>query len=175
LLTGLTLAGSLALLPALATAADPSGYLGGGLGYFRLNDDDFLDEDDRFRDNRWAWKAYGGAQFNSVLSAEGGYVDFGSLSDGPARLDADGWYIAGMAHLPLIPGFAPYAKIGNLFWDVEASSPLGSVNRTGNDVFYGVGARFSVSRHLQLRLEYDRMKVHNSDVDMGSLNLQYRF
>lgn len=175
LLTGVALAGSLALLPGLASAADPSAYLGGGLGYYRLNDDDFLDEDDRFRDDRWSWRAFGGAQFNEILSAEAGYMDLRKLSDGALRLEADGWFIAGMAHLPLTSGFAPYAKVGNLFWDVTASSPLGSASRSGNDLFYGVGARFTLSEALQLRLEYDRMAIDDSDVDMGSINLQYRF
>lgn len=175
LFPGLMLAGSLALLPALAPAADPGAYLGGGAGYFRLNDDDFLDENERFRDDRWSWKAFGGVQFNPVLSAEAGYMDLGKLSDGLFELEADGWFISGMAHLPLTANFAPYAKVGNLFWDVTASSPLGSTGRSGNDIFYGVGARFDLSQALQLRLEYDRMTVDNSDVDMGSVNLQYRF
>jgi opacity protein-like surface antigen len=175
LLTGIALVGSLALLPAIAPAADSGAYLGGGAGYYRLNDDDFLDENNRFKDNRWAWKAHGGAQFNEVLSLEGGYMDLGKLSDGTLRLEADGWFVAGMAHLPITPRFAPYAKIGNLFWDVSASSPLGSASRSGNDLFYGAGMRFRVTEALQMRVEYDRMKIDNCDVDIGSVNLQYHF
>ena len=58
---GIVLAGSFASFPAAAQmsddlAFDPSIYAGGSAGYFRLNNDDFLDEEDEFKDNRWAWR-----------------------------------------------------------------------------------------------------------------------
>ena len=160
---------------AAATAPDARGYLGGGIGYFRLNDDDFLDEDDELKDNRWAWRVFGGIEANRVFSLEVGYTDFGKTEDGDATMEADGWTIAGMAALPITPVFAPYARVGQLFWDRDREMGPFSRSDSGNDMFYGVGARFTLSHHLDLRLEYDRMDIDDTDLDMGSVNLQYRF
>ena len=181
---GLVLAGSLMAAPSTVIANGPSIYGGGGIGYFRLNDDDFLDDDDDFKDNRTGWRAQVGAQFNPILSIEGGYVDFGNLNDGPLRFSSDGGFAAALVHLPL-GTFAPFAKIGQLWWDVDREGPSGGglltppalsgQRSSGNDTFYGVGVRIGEGPGLQLRLEYDRMEVDNADIDMGSINLQYRF
>jgi opacity protein-like surface antigen len=56
----LSVAGGVAFLPGVAAATDASGYLGGGVGYFRLDEKRFLDEDEDFRDNRFAWHATAG-------------------------------------------------------------------------------------------------------------------
>ncbi|MCC5856610.1 MAG: outer membrane beta-barrel protein [Ectothiorhodospiraceae bacterium] len=156
-------------------AGPPQGYIGGGVGYYRLNDEDFLDEDERFKDDRWSWKVFAGVQFNRVLSAELGYTDFGKTSRGPFSADASGWSLAGTAALPVTPNFAPYAKLGQLFWDADLEAGPVSTSRDGNDMFYGVGARFALSHNLDLRMEYERFALDDTDLDMGSLNLQLRF
>ncbi len=179
---GLVLVGSLMVAPTTVIANGPSLYGGGGIGYFRLNDDDFLDEDDDFKDNRTGWRAQVGAQFNPIFSIEGGYVDFGNLNDGPLRFSSDGGFAAALVHIPISGGFAPFAKIGQLWWDVDRDAPGAGIfnpalssSRSGNDTFYGVGIRFGEGPGLQLRVEYDRMEIDNADIDMGSVNLQYRF
>ena len=180
---GFMLASSLAMVPSFAVAeTGPSIYGGGGIGYFRLNDDDFLDEDDDFKDNRTGWRAQVGAQLNPVFSLEGGYVDFGDLNDGSLKFSSDGTFAAALVHLPISSSFAPFAKIGQLWWDVDRDveaggllSPALSSSADGNDTFYGVGLRIGEGPGLQMRIEYDRMELDDADVDMGSVNLQYRF
>lgn len=187
--SGLALAGSLAVAPTnvLAQNEEVSAYLGGGVGYFRLNDEDFPDSDEELDDNRWSWRGQVGVQFSPVFSIEGGYNDFGEVEDGSLELDADGTFAAALVHLPL-GGFAPYGKIGQLWWDVERRATTTSggligggqttVSRSsedGNDTFYGVGVRFGEGPGLQMRVEYDRFALDDADVDMASVNLQYRF
>lgn len=151
------------------------GYVGGGLGYYRLDEEDFLDEDDDLKDNRWSWRAFGGMEVNRVFALEVGYRDFGETEDGNAEMEADGWTIAGIAALPVTDWFAPYGKVGQLFWDrTRRYGPL-SDSDDGNDLFYGVGARMTVSPRADLRLEYERMAMDDTDVDMASVNVQYRF
>ena len=167
-------------VPVAASAQAPMepnarGYIGGGLGYFRLNDEDFLDEDDDLKDNRWAWRVFGGIEANRVFSLEVGYVDFGESEDGNATMEADGWTIAGMAALPITPFFAPYARVGQLFWDRDREFGPLSRSDSGNDMFYGLGARLTLSDNVDLRLEYDRMAIDDTDLDMGSVNVQFRF
>jgi len=38
-----------------------------------------------------------------------------------------------------------------------------------------VGVRFGEGPGLQMRVEYDRFALDDADVDMASVNLQYRF
>ncbi len=170
--------GSLAALPTVVSAQSPttSGvYFGGGAGYFRLEENDFLDQNDDFKDNRWSWNVHAGAQFNPVFSLEGGFLDFGDLNDGDFRLKADGTYAAALVHIPL-GGVAPFAKIGQLWWDAELDGPGFLDGRDdGNDTFYGFGVRFGDGPGPQLRLEYDRMALDDTDVDLASVKLQYRF
>lgn len=182
-LPGLVLISGMVAFPATTLAQSSTGagpYVGGGIGYFRLNDDDFFEEDNDFRDNRTSLSGHVGVQFNPIISIEGGYTDFRELNDGQFELSADGTFAAVIAHVPLTPGFAPYAKLGQLWWDVDREGPQvlgGRTRRTdsGSDTFYGFGMRFGEGPGLQLRVEYDRMALGDTDVDKGSINLQYRF
>jgi opacity protein-like surface antigen len=179
LIPGIALIGGMAAYPTIVPANEAGLYLGGGLGYFRINEDDFLDEDDDFKDNRWSWKVHAGAQFNPIFSVEAGYVDYGKLNDGPLELEADGKFAAALVHLPLTPMFAPFGKIGYLWWDADlrgqgALSPV-TASEDGSDMFYGVGLRATLSPNVQLRFEYDRMSLDDADIDMGSVSLQYLF
>lgn len=180
------LAGGLLVLPGTALALQPEvkGYIGGGVGYFRLNDEEFPDSEEELDDNRWSWIGQVGLQFNPVFSVEGGYTDFGELQDGNLELDADGSFVAALVHLPLGKGFAPYGRLGQLWWDVERRATSGSgfgdstISRSsedGNDTFYGVGVRFGEGPGMQMRIAYDRFALDDADVDMASVNLQYRF
>lgn len=189
-ITSLALVGSLSAIPTTALAQDPEvgGYVGGGVGYFRLNDEDFPDSDEELKDNRWSWQGRVGVQFNPIFSLEGGYTDFGEVEDGPLKLDANGTFAAALVHLPLGGGFAPYGKIGQLWWDAErklttttggviggGQTTISRSSEHGSDTFYGVGVRFGEGPGLQMRVEYDRFAFDDADVDMASVNLQYRF
>lgn len=177
-LSATVLASGLLAFPTLSAAQQPeaSGYAGGALGYFRLNDEDFPNSDDEFKDNRWSWRGHAGVQFNPVFSLEGGYLDYGNLEDGSFRLSADGLFAAAMVHLPLGGAVAPYAKLGQLWWDTERKGPAGFRSTdSGSDTFYGLGIRFGDGPGWQLRLEYDRMALDDTDVDQAAVNLQYRF
>ncbi|MCP1727230.1 opacity protein-like surface antigen [Natronospira proteinivora] len=180
LITGIFLLASTGAVTAQATAEDPldqelRGYVGGGFGYYRLDDEDFLDEDDELRDNRAAWRVFGGLEFNRIFSLEVGYNDFGETNDGELSLDADGWTIAGVAAIPVSQWFAPYARVGQMYWDRERSIGPISHSDDGDDMFYGVGARFTLSETTDLRLEYDRMAMDDTDLDLAALYVQYRF
>lgn len=152
-----------------------SGYLGGGPGYFRLNDDFFLERDESFKDDRFAWKVHAGLQPHRVLSLEGGYIDFGSPRDGGLTMEIDGWRVSALGHLPIAENFSPYGQIGMLFWDRTRSTEFAEESDTGQDMFFGVGTRFDLSEVLQLRIEYERYGVDETDLDMGSISLQFRF
>lgn len=178
------LVGSLLLLPntvwSQQTFQQPereiSPYVGGGIGYYRLNDGNFLDEDERLKDDRYAWRAFAGVDFARFLALEAGYIDFAKASSGNASLDVDGWTAAVVGAIPLTQTFALTGKVGNLWWDATQETGAGGRSSdSGDDIFYGVGVRFSMTPNTDLRVEYDRYEVDDVDLDTASLNLQYRF
>ncbi len=150
-------------------------YVGAGVGYYRINDDDFLDEDDRLKDNRGAYRVYAGFEAGRVFAIEGAYTDFAKTSDGLASMELSGLSAAVLINIPLLPTIAPYGKLGMMSWDRKRSFGSLSSSDDGSDVFYGLGARFALSYNLDLRLEYERYAIDDMDLDMASINLQYRF
>jgi len=150
-------------------------YLGGGIGYYRLDDEDFLNENDRLKDDHSAWRAFGGVEFGRIFSLQAGHIDFGETSDGNADMEADGQTISGMVALPLSDTFAPYAKVGNLSWDRERSLGPITSSDSGDDPFYGAGVRLTLTEHTDLRLQYERFTLEDTDLDMASAAVQYNF
>ena len=171
------LVGSGALLPHLASAqsADPGLYLGGGAGYNRIEGEDFTGDGDEFKDDRVSYKGIAGLKLGQHFSLEGQYINFGTAEDGDNRVDADGWTAGAVLELPLTQNFAVYGKGGALFWDAEGRFANVSADDDGTDPFYGVGARFALSQHLALRLEYERFELNDTDIDMASANLLFHF
>jgi opacity protein-like surface antigen len=152
-----------------------SAYIGGSIGYYRINDDDFLDGNDRLKDNRTAWRGYAGLEANRIVAIEAAYTDFGKTTDSDADMELTGVSAAVLVSIPLIPIIAPYGKIGVMFWDRDRTlGPLSSSD-DGNDIFFGLGTRFTVTNHFDIRLEYERYAIDDTDIDMASLNLQFRF
>ena len=173
LLAGLSIAP--VSLAAEQTNAEAGIYIGAGIGYYRINDDDFLDENDRMKDNRTAWRVYGGFDAGRIFAVEGAYTDFGSSSDGLAKTELSGVSAAVLIGIPLFEYIAPYGKVGMLYWDRERSFGSLSSSDDGTDLFYGLGLRFGLTPNAGMRLEYERYAIDNTDLDMASVNLQFRF
>ena len=176
----LAVLGLFSSLPLMASASpeEPGLYLGGGIGYERINSEEFPNDSDELKDERVAYKGIFGFRFNPVISAEGQYVDFGDAVDGPLNVEATGWTAGLVLNLPINDFISPYAKGGMMFWDAKASVDGfggGSVKDDGSDPFYGVGVKLGLSERLDLRVEYERMKLDDTDVDLASLNLQFNF
>ena len=156
----------------LAAQADPQGsasqsatphsglYLGGHYGRFSSDGEDF-DENNDFYD------VVVGALITPYIGIEGGYSDFGSLKGQYAEADLTGYSIAGLLRIPLGSAVGLYAKGGQFFWRSDINvTVLGQRYATdieGNEPFYGVGADFFLTEHLNLDVEYLRYKVDLSD------------
>lgn len=153
-------------------------YIGGGIGYYRLEDNNFLTSNNDFRDNRTAWKIYAGGNFNEIFGMELSYVDFGDAEDSGFTIAADGYTVAATVGTPASGNFRWYGKIGQMFWETEygsENSVLGSNEFDGNDTFYGVGMRYAMTEGLGLRVEYERYKLGELDLDMPSVSLHVAF
>ena len=73
------LAATLCAPAALAQQADfdPYGYVGADIGYFRVESEEFPDDDDNVEDNRTSYRLRVGGRLTPVIGIEGGYTDFG--------------------------------------------------------------------------------------------------
>ncbi len=173
-----TLAAAVAALT-LSTAAfaDDDGkgfYLGGGVGEFQLDIDDFDDVEatvDDYESDDTAWKAFAGYRQNKYLGFELAYVNFGSpedevLPDTFVEVETEGFapYIVGT--LPFA-AFELFAKAGYLVYDTEArvTTPLGSTvaEDSGDDFTWTAGVGLTLFDTFNLRLEYEMFDIEEVD------------
>ncbi|UTF61445.1 porin family protein [Gilvimarinus sp. DA14] len=164
----------------------PEFSVGGGYGVTKMKDGDF-DEDEA------AKKAFALVKFNEYIGVEGAYIDFDEASNDVFTFDPSGTSLALILEAPLTEVFSLYAKGGQLWWDSDARLNTDVANLEedfdGDDTFWGVGTKFQIAEHLDLRVEYERFNFDierdevnvlqseplNMDVDYASVNLQYTF
>lgn len=160
-------------------------YVGAAYGLLNVDgdDQDFDDEDN-------ASRYFVGAQFNQILSVEGGYIDFGNYGNSIFNTDLDGYTLALKAGLPVTERFTVYAQGGNVWWKADINATDDRADVDGSDIFYGVGLSFALTKNLALRLEYTRFDVEfdrdeigilaeidnfDTKVDYASIGIQYTF
>ncbi|HLU60950.1 MAG TPA: outer membrane beta-barrel protein [Gammaproteobacteria bacterium] len=167
---------------ALATpfaASAAGGYVGAGVGYASIETEEIFDNGIRLEDDRRTWQVYGGFRFAPFIGLEANYVDFDEASDSGAVFSSDGFGLALAGYLPITDAFTLSARVGQLWWDADASANLGdldfSFDDSGNDTFYGVDARFGGNEGLAFVVRYDRFDVGETDIEMPSLNVQWGF
>ena len=149
-------------------------YLGGGVGEFNVDIDDFDDVPetiDDYSSDDTAWKAFVGWRTSENLAFELAYINLGSprdiiSPDTAVELETDGFapYIVGT--LPFA-AFELFAKAGYLVYETEArvTTPLGSVvvDDEGDDFTWSAGLGLTVFDTLNLRLEYEMFDVQEVD------------
>lgn len=156
-------------------AVDRGMYLGGGIGYGRMNGEDYTNTSGDLTKNRVSWKALVGMNLNRVASIEGQYIDFGAANRSSDRIQATGWTAGAVLHIPVEGSITPYGKIGALFWETDNRFNNISRDEDGTDLSLGLGIRFMLSPRLALRTEYERFEMDRTDIDNVSINLQLNF
>ncbi|WP_041524524.1 outer membrane beta-barrel protein [Gilvimarinus agarilyticus] len=164
----------------------PEFSIGGGYGVTALKDEDF-DEDEA------AKKAFALVKLNEYIGLETAYIDFDEARNGQAEFDAEGVTLGLILEAPITQMFSVYAKGGQMWWDADATLDLevteASNSFDGDETFWGVGTKFQLTEHLDLKLEYERFNFEvsrdeidvlqsrdvNMDVDYASANLQFTF
>jgi OmpA-OmpF porin, OOP family len=174
--------------PGFATAQMPpqSGfYIGGSIGQMEADGDCRAGFTCDFKDS--AWKLFGGYQLNRHFAVEATYGDWGDITIGttvsgiPVSATGEIWS-AGVAALGILPlggdRFALFGKAGIVYTEQTAVGsapgvPTRTETETGSELHWGVGAMFNFTRNLGLRAEWERLQ--DSDVDILSLGIQFRF
>ena len=165
---------------------NPEFAVGGGYGFTKVKDGDF-DEDEA------AKKAFVLVKFNEYIGVEASYIDFDDASNEIFNFDVKGKALDLILELPITEGIGVYAKGGQLWWDadtrVSAEDVLFSRDYDGDETFWGVGAKFRLAQHLDLRVEYERFNFEISrdelnllqardidmDIDYASVSVQFTF
>jgi outer membrane immunogenic protein len=166
--------------------ADSAAYIGGSVGDATIEvdvpDAGNIDNVFEFDESDFAWKAFGGFDFDLTvldLSIEGGYVDLGSPS-GPVEdteigLDVTGWDVFGLVGIELGP-IGVFGKAGVISWDADTTiDAIETGGDDGTDPAYGIGARFKFET-LEIRGEYEYFDIDSAqDVYMLSAGAVWRF
>jgi hypothetical protein len=178
-------AAALGLMPFADANADSGPYIGGSVGSVTIQaevPDENLGEVFEFDENDFAWKAFGGYNFDLAvvdLAIEGGYVDLGSpsgdLLGSSIGLDITGWDVFGLVGINLGP-VGLFAKAGMISWDADATiDAIDAGSDDGTDPAYGIGARFTLGT-LEIRGEYEYFDIDSAeDVYMLSAGLVFNF
>ena len=154
-----------------AMAQDPEEqegvYVGGGVGDFSVEIDEFDSDDINFDDSDTVYKLFVGYRFNQFFGAQGDFYDLGSSDSrvGAQNLDiATGGYALRLEGTLPLAFFELFATAGLFYSDVEAT--LGSTeifDESDSDPVYSVGAGFEIAERVVLRLEYEIIDIDTFD------------
>ncbi len=159
-----------------AAFADSGFYVGGSIGSGTIAagvPDVSGGADFNFDEDDFAWKAYGGYNFDLAvidLGIEGGYVDLGSPSSSflgqDVEISATGWNAFALAGIELGP-VGVFVKAGVISWDADIIADVAGLGRItdtddGSDTAYGAGVRFSLGS-FEIRGEYEFFDIEGSD------------
>ena len=180
LLCPLAVALAFAATAASAQQPEPRGwYVGGSVGQMEAKGDcggfDTCDRKDT------AWKLFGGYRINRHFAAEAFYGDWGKIKVARGAVSATGelqsYGIAGLGILPVGQAFELFGKLGLAHTKQKATATGGGVTLTdrdsGSEAVFGLGAGYNFTPRLGVRAEWERL--NDSEVDVISLGLQYRF
>lgn len=169
----------LAAAPAVAADVDHGLYFGGSITNTSVEVDDptfSLDDSDN------GWKAIVGWRIFNFLAVEANYVDFGTIEDSMGGTDVsvstDGVDLSALLILTLGKHVDIFARGGYVSWDfnLDSNNPAFDANNDGNDLTYGAGAAFRIGDSFQIRAEYERFEIEDTDsFDMGSVGATFTF
>jgi OOP family OmpA-OmpF porin len=166
-----------AMLVSAATSAEDAGfYLGAGIGQAKQSEIGF-------EDVGTAFKLHGGYSFNRYFAVEGGYINGGTLTDTLNGFDIeirnDGFYLAGLAKLPLGDMFSLYAKLGYVTYDSEISATNGvndlSFRNSAEDLLFAGGCDVRLGDSFRLRAEFEKINVPDASFEIISVGAIYQF
>jgi outer membrane immunogenic protein len=176
------LAASAMMLISPESKADSGFYLGGSVGQagIEIVDDSGI-QPVTFNEDDFAWKAFGGFNFDLPvinLAVEGGYVNLGGpsgdLLGAPVEVTTDGFDVFGVVGVDLGP-LGVFAKYGMISWDAEFSVDGLAEAEDGSDPAYGVGASIGLGS-VNLRAEYEVFDIADAeDVSLVSVGIVWTF
>ncbi|MGI9309451.1 MAG: outer membrane beta-barrel protein [Gammaproteobacteria bacterium] len=172
---------SLAALAQPALARDGGFLIGGSVGQAEIHISD--PSGNKFDEEDFAWKIFGGYQFGGLLGVELGYVDFGSADTtfGNTRynVDASGADVFAVLGLPIGP-IRLFGKAGGIYWTGDTEVTTNGITQKidgndddGLDLAAGLGLEVSIFS-IAVRAEIEYFDI-NDDIIMGTLGASWTF
>ena len=195
-----------------AMAKDSQFYVGGNLGWSEIHESPRMFPSVLTRngltgtftdaDAELGFKFYAGYRLNKYLSAEFGYLDFGSVdyrytitaptgsssianSDprgpGKAKKSVDGLNAYVIPSYPFSDRLSVFAKLGVLNWDEKFKMRLPTLANLaqkdhGFEFAFGVGARYTLTDLLSIRVEWDKTTgLPSTNPQLFSGGVEFRF
>ena len=161
---------------AVSNAVAQGGYVGFGGGWSPF-DDDYSDVGaGLFSESDMGWTVCGGGyRFLDNLRAEGYLLHFGSpagkVADLPLELEAYGYGASAMVVLSIGSKFQLFGKGGGAWKSVGTVS----AREEGAEAILGLGAFYSVSKHSDVRLEFETVTSGTTDLSMLSVGTALNF
>lgn len=116
-------------------------------------------------------KIYYGYRFNETVGAEFSYfflAENDDFDDSGVAVEASAFSLTALGYLPMENDqFEVFGRIGLLFWDL--STDPSSFDDDGSDLMFGVGANYTASDRVKVRLDIELGDV--GDGDQTSLSI----
>lgn len=173
-----------ACMPPVLAADEPGFYLGGAIGQMSLDDDGVCALMTSCETEDTGFKLFGGYRFNRNFALEAGYANLGETRAAHIAIGNETDEITTLLFdvvgvLPLNEQFSLFGKIGVHAWQVEQSGTIFGMpfsdSADGTDLTFGLGAQYDFNEKLGIRAEWERFDVDNTDVDLLSAGVVFRF
>jgi OOP family OmpA-OmpF porin len=131
----------------------------------------------------------GGWMFTPLIGAEIGYRDLGEASGsvtgpggtGTVTLEAEGFQLGAVGRIPVgSSAFSIVPRVGFFKWDAKGRGvvngvQVSSLDEDGTDLYFGVGADYSINKNLYLGAHWARFDLDDIDVDVIELRVGWKF
>lgn len=112
----------------------------------------------------------GGYQFTKNWGVEGQYTSAGKFEAGNASGKSNAYGVSAVGTLPMANNFSLYAKLGIANTKTTLSNAGGASGATRTAGTYGLGAQYSLTPAVNLRLGWDRYGAAVNDGSGSKLN-----
>lgn len=130
-----------------------------------------------------------GWDINPFTSAEIGYYSAGQTIAKGAGMNSDAiddveWQFSGIKFFPIGDGrFLVFGRLGIAHWEATKAISTTStrISASGNEILWGIGAKYFLTSYTSVRLQYEFHRAGNSsinwrgDVNFASAGLVYKF
>ena len=150
-------------LPAIAQVSMKGWYVGASIGQAKARDacNDLAGTGISCDETDTAWKIFAGYQFHANFAAEAGYINLGKASAAGLgltdQIKSTAWDLSMISSLPVTEPLSLFGRLGVYSADVKEDTNFGvSLSHSNSDLTYGLGLRYSVTRNLGVRAEWQR-------------------
>lgn len=155
-------------------------YGGFGFGQSQYRDVEATSSDTRAE----GWKVYTGYQFNKYLGVEGGFANLNDMTatTGTTRtkMESHAWALTAVGSYPLTEKFSVIAKLGAAYVLTTTNTKVGlaMTQRSGDDGYqpnYGVGVSYALLDNFNLRAEWERFDLDDTNIDLMTAGFAMEF